>query len=192
MDGMHEGHRHEFDYERMHTLRENIVPVKELLDILNPKKGDTIIDAGSGDGYYAIKMAQRSPDSKIIAMEISKKGNDLLRNAINTHNIKNILIEEVDLCKVKKFPDYNKVFFSTVFHDFNCQDMLIKRLKNSAMTGAKFIFFEFLKDSQYGPPAHIKLSEKELQLICERNGLKKTSENIFTDHYVQIYTIVGK
>ena len=32
----------------MHIMRENIVPVKELLDIIEPKKGDIIIDAGSG------------------------------------------------------------------------------------------------------------------------------------------------
>ena len=189
---MNENHRHEFDYERMHIMRENIVPVKELLDILDPKKGDIIIDAGSGDGYYAVKMAERSSDSKIIAMEISKKGNELLKKQIDAKNMGNILIEEVDLCKVEKFPQFNKVFFSTVFHDFNCQDMLLRRLVMSAMEGSKFIFFEFLKDSQFGPPATIKLSEEELQTICERNGLRKLSEKIFTDHYVQIYTINKK
>ena len=189
---MHENHRHEFDYERMHIMRENIVPVKELLDILDPKKGDIIIDAGSGDGYYAVKMAERSSDSKIIAMEISKKGNELLKKQIDAKNMGNILIEEVDLCKVEKFPQFNKVFFSTVFHDFNCQDMLLRRLVMSAMEGSKFIFFEFLKDSQFGPPATIKLSEEELQTICERNELRKLSEKIFTDHYVQIYTINKK
>ena len=186
---MHEPHRHEFDYERMHIMRENIVPVKELLDIIEPKKGDIIIDAGSGDGYYAIKMAEIAPNSRIIAMEISKKGNELLKKQIETRNIRNIVVEEADLCKVEKFPEFNKVFFSTVFHDFNCHDTLLQRLSGSAKEGTKFIFFEFLKDSQFGPPANIKLSEKELESICERNGLKKISEKIFTDHYVQIYMI---
>lgn len=178
---------HEFDYERIRANREKMVPVEELIEVIDPQAGEVILDVGSGDGFYALKMARKSPKSKIIAIEMSAKGNNLLRNEMKKEQIENIEIIEDDVCKIKKFPEYDKVFFSIVFHDFVCKEQLIENLKLSAKKGAQFIFFEFLKDSQIGPPRQIKLSGEELMEIGKKCNLKLESEKIFKEHYVQKY-----
>ncbi|MHB8361670.1 MAG: class I SAM-dependent methyltransferase [Thermoplasmataceae archaeon] len=180
---------HNFDYERMRERRTKIVPINELLKIVEPRDDDIILDMGSGDGYFAIKMAIKSPRSKIIAMEISQRGNELLKNEIEKENISNIQIIEADICKTKDFPKFNKAFFSTVFHDFVCKETLLENMKKSLMIGGEFIFFEFLKNSEFGPPIQIKLSQEELKLIAEKQNLTLSFEKTFTEHYVQKYLV---
>ena len=42
-----------------------------VLDTLDPGEGEVVLDAGTGPGIYAIKMAERVPDAKIYGVDLS-------------------------------------------------------------------------------------------------------------------------
>jgi FkbM family methyltransferase len=51
----------------------------------------TIIDIGANQGFYALKMAQRNPNCRIMAFEPNPYEYAILRKNIETNNLKNVI-----------------------------------------------------------------------------------------------------
>jgi 23S rRNA U2552 (ribose-2'-O)-methylase RlmE/FtsJ len=58
-------------------------------------KFNNIIDIGSAEGYYAVGLAKKSPNSKIIAFDIKQEANKLCKKLATLNNVENrILIQQ--------------------------------------------------------------------------------------------------
>lgn len=178
----------DFDYSRTKEMRERFVPIDAVKSFVNLKNGQSLIDVGAGDGSYAIAFASANPDSKITALEPGRNGSAMIKKQISASGIKNIKVIEENACNVREYGPYDKVFFSNVFHDLECRDELLKRMSDSMKSGSEAIFIEFKKDAEFGPPVHIRISERELESMLKKAGFKLAASAELEIHYMHKYT----
>ena len=175
---------HDYDYVR--RIREDHIPYAKIEELVHPQEGDVIIDFGSGDGFYATKFARLIGSGKVYAFEHNRAGVDAIRKNMSKNGIRNVEILEKDICSSELPRIFNKVFFSNVFHDLDCQDELLDRL--GKMPGLEIIFIEFEPDTPFGPPQDIRFSRDQLAGKLNKHGFKLVSETEFDYHYAQKYT----
>ncbi|EQD26864.1 Methyltransferase type, partial [mine drainage metagenome] len=104
---------------------------------------------------------------------------------IASNGIKNVQIIEKDICSSDLPGGFNKVFFSNVFHDLDCQDKLLDRLGRVA--GLEITFIEFKPDTPFGPPRDIRFSSEALAGKLGKHGFDLIKEIEFEYHYAQKY-----
>lgn len=173
-------HHDDFDYERIDEMRSKIVDVKKVLDLMHIEKEDIICDMGSGSGFYSTLFSHHC--KHVYAYEWSEKGNEILQRKMRAEGIENITINRENICNVSSFPECTKIFFSTSFHDFECREKLIELFKKAG--SPDFILIEFKKDGEVGPPAHIRISERELEKIFSKHDYSMKRKIEFQYTYV--------
>ncbi|MDC3282903.1 hypothetical protein OAU80_02395 [Opitutales bacterium] len=87
-----------------------------------------IIDVGAAEGFYAVGLARKYPNKKIIAFEMNPTSKILLEKTIKDNSVKNLEVfgkcEYQDLSKI-----YNKLRNSFIIMD--CEGHELELLKNS-------------------------------------------------------------
>ena len=132
--------------------------IQELINISIDKKYDNIINIGCGEGYYAVGLALKCPNSNVFAYEIEPKAKEMCKTMAELNGVSNILIKskknisDIDFAKDSKnlilcdcegceshiFNDYNIMImkdfdFIIETHDFayqNITEILINKFKN--------------------------------------------------------------
>ena len=176
-------HGQGFDYDRLAEMRKTLVNTEKIIEFMGVKKGDIIADVGSGDGYYSLLFSPLC--AKVYSIDHSEDGTERERKKILEKDIPNIEVIKKDACQMSSLPEVSRVFFSTSFHDFPCQDRLIRGF--SSKQKPIFTLIEFKKDAEFGPPMEIKLSPEELDKIFKKNGYVRKNILYFEHHYVANY-----
>ncbi len=173
-------------YDGVGEFREKYIPYNEIIKMADLKDDDIIIDMGAGDGFYSLLFSNYIKNGTIYSVERNPEAIELINK--KTGGIKNIKIINEDICGLK-IRGFNKIFFSTVFHDIKCRDYVIDFIKNNSKKPLTAILIEFKKNSIRGPPADIKIDHDELKNIFESNGFTLKYHRDFLYNYVDIYVL---
>lgn len=176
-----------FDYSRIKEMRNNFVPLDTVKAFVGLKDGQSMIDVGAGDGFYSLSFASDNPKSAITALEPGHNGLLLIKKQISELGIKNVNVVEEDACQVHDYSHYDKVFFSSVFHDLGCKEEVLKNMSSTLKKGSEVVFIEFRKEVEAGPPQHIRISEDELRSMLEKYGFKLAASEKLRLHYMHKY-----
>jgi ubiquinone/menaquinone biosynthesis C-methylase UbiE len=145
---------------------------REILLNIGLKPGDTFIDVGSGDGYFAIPVAEIvGGQGRIFALDSNEEALRRLKVMTISERLGNIspkkgYAEDVVLCR--DCADF--VFFGIVLHDFKDPMKVLRNAKIMLKKDGKLINLDFTKDSNIGPPKSIKFSRETATRIIERAG----------------------
>jgi hypothetical protein len=172
--------------------------IQDLIELAINNKYDNIINIGCGEGYYAVGLALKCPDSKIFAYEIApevksmceemsllnKVSNITIKDIFNILDINfksetnNLVICDCEGCELSIFNDYNimkmlNFDFIIETHDFshpNATNILINKFKNM---GKNFKIVEAIPDRE-------KIKKYKVE---ELNGMtEKERYNIFSEN----------
>jgi len=145
---------------------------EELLDIdvivynLDISLGQSILDAGCGNGYMAKRFSELAGDTgKIYALDPDKESIATLREEVKKTNIET-LIGDITQTTVLKNHSIDLVYLSTVFHIFSDTQIegFIKELKRILKPKAKLAVVNIKKeDTPFGPPVEMRSSPEELK-----------------------------
>lgn len=147
---------------------------------------DTLLDVGSGDGYYSSKFAEVC--GKVIAIDQYADGskNDFYANP----SIEFICEDACAWIAHNQLEKVTQVFFSNSFHDMRCQDAILKSFANKLENGASLNMIEFKLDTPFGPPQSIRLSREELKAKVESYGFMEKAYIDLTTHYFISFKLV--
>jgi len=173
-------------YDRITEFREKYTPYNKIIEKMELKNDDIIIDMGAGDGFYSILFSKYIKNGIIYSVEKNPEAIELINKKIG--EIKNIKIINEDMCKLD-IKGFNKIFFSTVFHDIDCREEIINFIKNNSKKPVNVILIEFKKNSMMGPPLNIRISHEELKNIFENHGFKLKEHMDFEYNYCDIYVL---
>jgi SAM-dependent methyltransferase len=151
----------------------------KIIKVIHLSKSDTLLDIGSGDGYYSSRFAELC--GKVIAID---KYADVLKN----HFYENPVIEVIceDACNWitrNNIEKVTQVFFSNSFHDMPCQEAMLKSFSNKLANGAYLHFIEFKLETSFGPPKNIRFSREDLKAKVEFHGFVETAYIDLDTHY---------
>ena len=179
-------HEHQWDettYERIGEMREKLIDMDRLISFMKIKRDETIIDVGSGDGYYSIKFSKYCKN--VVSLDKSKSGNELEKRKIENERVKNVVPLIMDICESQDLPVGDRIFFSTSFHDFPCKEEIVKKFTEG--TKPYFTLIEFKKDSDMGPPKSLKLSPQDIENIFQKFNYELSDIIFFREHYAVTY-----
>lgn len=182
----HDGERHwsHHDYARSDMMKDQFIPLKSVLNAVNPREDDIIVDAACGSGHYSLEFASRS--RRVIAIDSGSDAIKIINEKIGRQAIKNIVPLRENLCKF--VPDAgNKVFIANAFHDISCKEDFV-RMYASKLNFPVFILIEFKKGPPIGPPDSIRIGEQELENIFKRAGYSLEYRDLLEVHYIHRYS----
>jgi len=167
---------------------EGLLDNERILKALNIEAGQTIVDAGCGNGYMSKLFAERITQSgKVYAADSDSYFIDILRDETQGTNIETI---ERDLTKPipLQASSVDRIYISTVIHVFSkvqMQDFLREAqrlLKQDALLGIVEIE---KKQTPFGPPLEFRYSPEELKSIVPLVPVDKVQAG---EHfYMQIF-----
>ncbi len=172
-------------YERIHEFREKYIPYNEIIREMNLAPEDVIIDMGAGDGFYSKIFAGKVKNGMVYVVE--QNANVIKYIEKNMDGRDNYKIINEDMCNLD-IKDFNKIFFSTVFHDIDCHDDILKFIKESSRKPVYVYLIEFNKKGQMGPPMDIRITHDLLNQIFTDAGFKPGIHMDFEYNYFDIYS----
>lgn len=160
-----------------------------ILDELPVYHGQTILDAGCGNGYMSEKFADHVGEKGIV-YAVDKE--ELSIKNLKKENDKNNLIFMVaDITTTTQFADcfFDLVYLSTVLHIFSADQVerFIKETKRILKPGGTLAIVTFKKvDTPFGPPVESKESPEELRRTIDL--IPKKCVEAGTYFYMQLFT----
>jgi ubiquinone/menaquinone biosynthesis C-methylase UbiE len=155
-------------YHHRGKFSEGLVNKELILKTLNIQAGQTILDAGCGNGYMSKAFSKKVGKSgKVYALDHDVNFIEVLRNETQGTNIEAI---EADITKPTTLnqSSVDLIYLSTVIHTFSQQQMqgLLGEVKRLLKPNAVLAIVEIeKKETLLGPPLNHRFSPEELKDI---------------------------
>lgn len=145
---------------------ERFVSQEAVLDALDIRPGQTIIDAGCGNGYMAKAFAKRLGNSgKVFAVDPDEKAIAHLQNEIGSLPIEAMAADITRPLAIDAL-SVNLIYLSTVLHGFSKEQIqnFQKEVHRLLKPGGWLAVVEIKKEqTPFGPPMEIRFSPEELK-----------------------------
>lgn len=149
-------------------IRRWLQPPSELLDILEIKSTDVVMDYGCGPGYYTLEIAKKAKSA--VAVDISPEMLKKVQETAAKAKIKNIQFIQSDGKNMQiEGNAVDIVFLVTVYHEIQDHETVLKEFKRILKPEGRLILVEVVKKSMF-PGAPVQ-SPDVLRAEVEELGL---------------------
>ena len=144
----------------------------EVVEALNLKGTERILDLGAGSGYFSFPMAQKVPNGRIFAADVEPEMIRHIHHNAMLKGIQNIEIKLIDAVKPEVPENIDLVFMCDVMHHVANPIEWLKGVVAQLPAGARFALIEFHEgEIPQGPPASVKMPKAKLMEITSAAGL---------------------
>ena len=137
-----------------------------ILKELNIRSGQTILDAGCGNGYMSKEFSKLLNNTgKVYALDPDKAAIEILKKETKGTNIETIVGDITKRTQIEG-ASADLIYLSTVFHGFSKGDIdeFLKEAKRLLKPNAVLAIVEIKKEeTPFGPPLEIRYSPDELK-----------------------------
>ncbi|MBN1437057.1 MAG: methyltransferase domain-containing protein [Sedimentisphaerales bacterium] len=137
-----------------------------ILKQLDLQPGDTVLDAGCGNGYMAKEFAKLVTETgKIYALDPDEQAIQILQQETVGSNIEPFLSDITQPTKLSA-GSLDLIYISTVVHGFASEQMagFAAEVKRLLKPNGRLAVLEMKKEEMpFGPPMELKFSPEELQ-----------------------------
>ena len=148
---------------------------EHILDALKISVGQTILDAGCGNGYMAIKFSKLVGDTgKIYAIDLDNVSISNLKKEVENSNI-TAFVGDITKPTVFEKSSIDLVYLSTVFHIFSNEKIagFINEIKRILKPNGTLAIVNINKEeTSFGPPIEMRSSPEELKQKITLSPLK--------------------
>ncbi len=162
------------------TIRDQMVPLHEVLKAMSIKQDDIIADFGAGAGYYTFVFAKLA--SKAYAIDGIEENVKL----IMARQVPNVFAYTADVCSQIPVKDFTYAFFSNSLHDMECWEELIGKLYGMLPEGGRLAVIDFKPETPFGPP-HARIAADRLDQVALSAGFSKRGTVDFRYHYLSLF-----
>lgn len=157
----------------------------EIIDELNLKGSENVMDAGCGDGHIAIKLLEDYITSgTVYAVDVYDASIEDMEKYKLENNVDNLINIEADLTQgIKEIDDetLDVILMVNVFHGFNASrkvDEAISEFSRLIKKDGRIAIMDYKKwDVPKGPPTQVRSSPEELEEFFAKHNLKMTYLN---------------
>ena len=189
--------RGDISEEKRHQHRgkstEGFLDKERMVNALNIQPGQTILDAGCGNGYMSKAFSSKvTPSGKVYALDPNRNSIEVLKNETQGTNIETI---EGDVTRRTQLNDssVDLIYLSTVFHGFSKQQVqaFLEQVKRLLKPNGVLAIVEIeKKETPFGPPLNIRFSPEELKDIIPMAPLNTI--RLGEHFYMQMFRKVEK
>ena len=167
---------------------ESLLDKARILNALGIRPGQTVLDAGCGNGYMAKEFAARvGKEGKVFALDPDEMAIAALREQTADTNIMAVV---GDITTTTGLPagSFDLIYLSTVVHGFAAEQVegFRAEIQRLLAPGGKLAIVEIVKrDAPFGPPLPLRFSPAELQQALALPVL--TTVDVGEYFYLQIF-----
>ncbi|MFX0561203.1 class I SAM-dependent methyltransferase [Tepidibacillus infernus] len=185
---------HRFDPKHAGKLnneeRKKMLPPEKVLQYLDLKKKDTVLDLGAGTGYFSIPIAKQV--KKVIAVDVSEKMLTHMKQEMENEKIENIDMVQHE---IETLPFDNqtadRIIVSLVLHEVKDLNQTIREIRRVLNPDGKLLVVEWEKKiSKSGPPMEERLESFHLKQVLEDHNFQVSLERPNQDQYILIGEII--
>lgn len=153
-------------HEHRGRTSEKILDKTAVISSLNIVSGESVLDAGCGNGYMAKQFARlAAPHGVVYALDPDSDAIDKLKHETNGTIIKPFV---ADITQNTQLPPdaLDLIYVGMVLHGFSCADMdgFAKEVTRLLKPGGRLAVVEIKKEkTPFGPPLEIRYSPEELR-----------------------------
>ena len=150
----------------MGKFSEGLLNDEAILSNLHICDGETILDAGCGNGYMAKKFSELvGKTGKIYALDTDRGSIDNLKKEVEKTNIE-AFVGDISKPTELEASSIDLVYLSTVFHIFTQHQVegFVTEIKRILKPNARLAIVNINKEeTPFGPPLEIRSSPEELR-----------------------------
>jgi ubiquinone/menaquinone biosynthesis C-methylase UbiE len=170
---------HKFDPEKLKKLddpeRLSLFDPEAVLKSFGLKPGMTVLDVGTGAGFYLPYLSKMVSDSgKVYAIDISPEAVEYAKSKVSQLGLKNVEVLTSQENKIP-FPDntVDFTYMAFVFHELEDPVKFLKELERVSKPIGYLALIDWKKEERdKGPPPDEVYSEWEVGMILEEAGLR--------------------
>lgn len=161
--------------DKKRKYSEGLIDVKTILDHLNVYPGQTILDAGCGNGYMSKIFSELvGHTGQVYALDPDKELISALKKDVGNKNIEPI-VGDITGATDLKGSSIDLVYLSTVFHIFSDHQIkhFEKEVRRVLKPKAKLAIVNIKKENTpLGPPMKMRVSPEELRQKLSFKSIK--------------------
>jgi len=151
---------------------ESLLDKDTILKELNILAGQTILDAGCGNGYMAKEFARLlNGKGRVYALDPDKEAIEILKKETKGTNIEPLVADITKTTPIKSL-SLDLIYMSTVFHGFPKDQIpyFQKEVERLLKPKAVLAILEIkIADTPFGPPLNVRYSPEELKQMITLN-----------------------
>ena len=183
---MKQDRQHFFAYDNAQRRKE--INPETLLTDIGLKSGQTFVDVGCGQGFFAIPAAKMvGTQGKVYALDANAEFIAILRQNLAKEGLSNVALtlgraEESVLCEHCA----DVVFFGQVLHDFTDPAKVLLNARNMLQPTGRLVNVDWKKkEMPIGPPLARRFDEQQATRLIETAGFKvETAREAGPYHYL--------
>ncbi len=167
---------------------ERLLDKGAILAALAVQPGQTILDAGCGNGYMSKEFSRLAgPTGTVYALDPDEIAIAMLRRETGGSNIEAV-VGDITAPTALPAAAFNFIYLSTVVHGFTPEQMrgFATETERLLAPRGRLAIVEIVKrETSFGPPLEIRLSPEDLQAAL---GLKPATFTEVNEHfYLQVF-----
>lgn len=185
------GQGHKFDVKNLERLRD-----PERLRYLNPDKiwsvigrGEvrTVVDLGSGIGFFAIPFSRRIPEGRVYGCDLSEEMVGHLEMAIEAEGAPNVIPVKTGEVRVPLDDDIaDLVFMVNLHHEFDEPEASLRECRRLLRPGGRVAVIDWKpEETPSGPPLHVRAAPETVMAQLRDAGFEGVEAHaLLPYHYV--------
>ncbi len=149
----------------------------EVVQALQVKANDRVLDLGAGSGYFSFPIARAQAEARVFAADVEPEMIRHIHHQAMLQNVSNIEVMLLDAAQ-PKIPDaINVVLMCDVLHHVADPVAWMTTVVQQLPENARFFVIEFNdKDIPEGPPKEHRIPKARIQEVASQAGLKLTRD----------------
>lgn len=166
------GHRFSAEGDFVQRLegreRRELVPQDGIVSRMALTRGQTVLDLGSGTGYFTLPIADRA--GEVVALDMEPKMLRVLSQRVRECGIGNIHQLLGDMMSLPLADEsVDRVFAAFVYHEADSQKALVDQCQRVLRRGGRLTIVDFQKrETPIGPPVSERKSPAHVTRTCSK------------------------
>lgn len=157
---------------------------EEIIRPLNLAPGNTVVDLGSGAGYFALKIASRvAPNGRVLAVDLRRESLAFLwiRAVLDGHSNLHVIRGQANDPGLPPGP-IDAVLIANTYHELTAPESILKVLFTSMRSGARFVVVDRGPrdghESRTATAQHHELTAAVAEREINQQGFQRSPETI--------------
>jgi ubiquinone/menaquinone biosynthesis C-methylase UbiE len=161
--------------------------IEEIIGLLELKPSYVVADLGCGSGYFTIPISRKV--KKVYGVDVQKEMLEFLKQKIREQKIANI---ETLLSKENRIPIQNEsvdlLLSVNTLHEFRDKEKMITEIRRVLRPKGQAAIVDFKKkDTDFGPPVSIRISNGRAKLMFQKKALTALKTHDLKYHYLIVF-----